>query len=61
MPHKGGVTSAAACCAMCDERRAQGCEAFTFFAGTCYFKNCGRGGKQGTARSLPGAISAYLK
>jgi hypothetical protein len=61
LTHNGGVTSASACCALCSDRRSKGCEAFTFLAGTCYFKSCGRGGKGGTARSIPGAVSGYLK
>jgi hypothetical protein len=61
LTHNGGVTSASACCALCNDRRSKGCEAFTFLAGTCYFKSCGRGGRGGTARSIPGAVSGYLK
>jgi hypothetical protein len=61
MPHKGGVTSAAACCALCDGRKAQGCQAFTFFAGACYFKTCGRGGGSDAVMKMPGAVSGYLK
>lgn len=61
LPHRGGVTSAAACCALCDERRGQGCQAFTFLAGTCYFKSCGKSGRGGAARSIDGAVSGYLK
>lgn len=61
---KGGVTAAAACCAACDQARDQGCQAFTFYNGACFLKNCGAGGgsgRSGAAKSLQGAVSGYLK
>lgn len=60
IPHKGGVTSAAACCALCDARRDQGCQAFTFLEGTCYFKSCGKAGTNGLPIALIGAVSGYM-
>jgi len=59
---KGGVTAAAACCTACDA--APGCQAFTFFAGSCFLKNCGAGGGSGRAgatKALQGAVSGYKK
>lgn len=61
---KGGVTAAAGCCAACDQAKQEGCEAFTFFAGACFLKNCGAGGGSGRAgatQSIQGAVSGYLK
>ena len=62
MPHQGGVTSASACCALCDARRSKGCQGFTFFSGACFFKSCGRAQQKGkTPTKLHGAVSGYLK
>jgi hypothetical protein len=60
MRKKGGVTSAASCCTVCDSAKGEGCQAFTFFAGSCFLKNCGAGGA-GQGRTLQGAVSGFLK
>lgn len=56
---RGGAASAATCCDACSS--IPHCEAFTFYNGACFLKNCGRQGNGGVAQSLHGAISGYLK
>lgn len=51
---QGGATGPSSCCRFCVQ--TGGCEAFTFFSGTCYLKSCSSP-KQNIM--MPGAFTGY--
>ncbi|KAJ1422539.1 hypothetical protein B484DRAFT_452314 [Ochromonadaceae sp. CCMP2298] len=59
LKNKGGITGAASCCEHCAKLKGQ-CKGFTFFAGACFLKSCGKGPNTKGGKLL-GAVSGYLK